>query len=132
MKKQLFLVFALLFTIAMVGCKKQSEATKPLRTKAIGRWEVVKIETTLGGAAPTTVTYTSSDYYDFKDGEDDILERKLGAAVQSGNYVFLSGNNFNITIDGKTYNCTATTISESRFEFTAKEGTNILKVYLKR
>ena len=132
MKKQLFLVFALLFTVAIVGCKKQDNATKPLRTKALGRWELVKIETTLSGAAAVTVDYTSSDYFYFKDGEDDILERKLCSTVQSGNYVFLTGNNFNITIDGKTYICVANTITDNNFEFTGKEGNNTIKTYLKR
>lgn len=132
MKKLIFFIFALVFTISIVGCKKQDDDTMPLRSSAIGRWELLKIETTVGSAAPVTVNYTSSDYFDFKAGDEDILERKLGTIVQSGNYVFLIGNDFNITIDGKTYNCIANTISAAQFDFTAKEGSTTLKVYLKR
>lgn len=132
MKTQLFLTLSLFFIIGISGCKKETEETKPLRTKALGRWELVKTESTIGSAVPVTVNYGSSDYYDFKDGEDDILERKMAGSTQYGNYVFLVGEEFNISIDGKLYYCKPTVIEAGRFEFVASEGNTSTKVFLKR
>lgn len=132
MKKQLFFALALFFTIGISSCKKETEANKPLREKALGRWELVKTETTLAGTVPVVVNYTSADYYDFKAGEEDILERKMNGNTQYGNYVFVVGDQFNITIDGKLYSCSPTALDASKFEFTAKEGNTTTKVFLKR
>ncbi len=132
MKKQLFIALALILTFGFTSCKKETTANKPLREKVLGRWELVKTETTVAGALPIVTNYTSSDYYEFKSGDDDVLERKQGSNTQYGNYVFLSSNDFNLSIEGKTYACMPTVVEESKFEFTAKEGSLSMKVYLKR
>ena len=132
MKKQLIFALALILIIGVGSCKKETGENRPLKEKVLGRWELLKTETSIAGAVPVVTNYSSSDYYDFKSGEDDVLERKQGSSTQYGNYVFLSSDDFNISIDGKTYSCSPTAIEESRFEFTAKEGSSSMKVFLKR
>lgn len=123
---------ALFFAFAISSCKKETAENKPLREKALGRWELVKTETSLAGAVPVVVNHSSGDYYDFKAGDDDVLERKVGSSTQYGNYTFLVGDQFNITIDGKLYTCDPTVVEASKFEFTAKESNNTTKIFLKR
>jgi len=113
----LFSTLLLLFT----SCKKQDDATIPLKTKMVGKWEVTKVETTVAGSAPTTVNGGSSDYVDFKSGEDDIVEINVSPSLQSGSYSVTVGNSFFISIVGKLYACTPTQISDSKFDFTATE-----------
>lgn len=132
MKKQLFFALALIFTVGISSCKKETEENRPLREKALGRWELVKTESSIVGAVPVVVNHNDGDYYDFKSGEDDVVERKVDKNTQYGNYVFLAGDQFNISIDGKLYNCSPTAIDGSKFEFIAKENNTTMKVYLKR
>ena len=132
MKKQLFFTLVLIFTIGFISCKKETAENRPLKEKALGRWELVKTESTVAGAIPVIVNHKDGDYYDFKSGEDDVLERKIGDNTQYGNYVFVVGDQFNITIGGKLYNCSLAAIDASKFEFIAKENNTTIKVYLKR
>ena len=87
----------------------------------VGKWQVTKMETTVSGSAPTTVNGGTSDYVDFKSGEDDIVEINLSSSLQSGTYSVTVGNSFFISMGGKLYACTPTVINDNKFEFNAAE-----------
>ena len=119
LKKPALFFTALLLIFA--SCKKQDDATKPLKSKMVGKWQLAKVETTIAGSAPTTVTGTASDYVDFKSGEDDIVEINLSPSLQSGTYSVTVGESFYISMAGKLQACAPTVINDNTFEFTATE-----------
>ncbi|MES2827264.1 MAG: hypothetical protein V4687_03890 [Bacteroidota bacterium] len=124
------------FLLILSSCKKQDDETKPLKTKIVGKWEVSKVETSIGSSAPTTVAGSANDYVDFKGGDDDIVEISVSSSLQSGTYSILVSNEFYITIGGKLYQCSPTLVDDNSFEFTAtEEGSNpliIKKYFLER
>jgi hypothetical protein len=117
--KPTLILTALLLIFA--SCKKQDDATTPLKSKMVGKWAITKVETTVTGSATTTVNGAGNDYVDFKSGEDDIVEINLTPSLQSGTYSVTVGNSFFITIGGKLYTCSPTVITDNKFEFTAAE-----------
>ena len=126
------LLAATAFLLLITSCKKQDEETAPLKPKIVGRWEVAKVETSVGSTPPTTVNYDGSDYVDFKGGEDDIVEINLDNQSQSGTYAVTIGDAFFIQMSSKLYACTPTVVEQNKFEFTATEdGSNpvIVKKY---
>lgn len=129
MKRKLSLGFVLLLIVASISaCKKQDEATKPLKEKMIGRWQVTKIET--DGMA---VDYTPSDYIDFKSNNEDEVEFNLEGDRYLGNYVVMIGDVFHIVLSNKTLICKSDNISASEFKFTGKvEGTGATETYYLR
>ena len=119
LKIPVLMLTALLLIFA--SCKKQDEATKPLKSKIVGKWAITKVETTLAGTAPTTINGASNDYVDFKSGEDDIVEINLSPSLQSGTYSVTVSNNFFMTIGGKLYACNPSVITDDKLEFAATE-----------
>jgi len=115
-----FILLSMMF-LFITSCKKQDDATKPLKTKMVGKWAVTKVETTVSGSPTTTVNGGSNDYVDFKSGDDDIVEINVSSSLQSGTYSVAVGDIFFITIGGKLYNCSPTLINDNKFEFTAAE-----------
>ncbi len=124
MKTKLFTVAALLLTIVFISsCKK--EDTDTFKSKISGRWQVSKIErkvyasdgTTV--ASMTTTPYTTADYVDFKNNENDELEINLGSGNRViGNYVVLFGQSFNISLSNKLLYCDTDNLSGNTFQFT--------------
>jgi hypothetical protein len=129
LKPVLFLSVILLL---ITSCKKQDDATRPLKTKMVGKWQISKVETTISGATPTTVNGGGNDYVDFKSGEDDIVEINLAPSLQSGTYSVTVGNTFFISMGGKLYQCAPTVIEDNKFEFNAaeeKSSPSVVKKY---
>ncbi|WP_432714685.1 hypothetical protein [Pedobacter sp.] len=142
MKTKLFAIVALFLTIATVSsCKK--EDTDTLKAKIAGRWQVNKVERKTydanGSAVVSTITtpYTTTDYIDFKNNENDELEINLGSGNRvMGNYVVLMGNDFNISLSNKLLYCTTDVLNENTFQFTGTVDQSSPKVtetyYLQR
>jgi len=125
MKKHLLLAATFLLILTGInGCKKQS--SDQLKTNLFGRWTTVSIE-----ATPAAIVLPG-DYYDFKEGEDDIVEVRRNGNTQSGTYAPVVGNDLYITLAGITYTCQITTITDTKLEFTAKAGNSTEKISLKR
>ena len=123
MKTKLFTFAALLLTIVFISsCKK--EDTNSFRSKITGRWQLNKIERRVykaDGTVASTITtpYTSSDYIDFKNNENDELEMNLGAGNRfMGNYVVLFGQTFNISLSNKLLYCDTDNLTDNTFQFT--------------
>lgn len=125
MKKHLLAAVFLFVLTGIAGCKKDS--LDKAKTDLIGQWQISKIE-------PISVTepVIAGDYFDFKEGEDDIVERRLSGNLQSGTYAVTAGRGLNMTIGGKLYTCTVTTLDGNKLEFTAVEGSTTQKIFLKR
>lgn len=123
MKKLVFAAAILALTIA--GCKKDKAGK--FKTDMTGRWEISKIE-------PVSVLnpVIPGDYYDFKDGDDDIVEVRRNGNLQSGTYSPTIGNELNMTIGGTLYKCKVDVLESNRFEFTAVGGGVTEKVYLRK
>lgn len=119
MKKQLlFAVTILIFAVSFTACKKQNEATKPLRTKIIGKWQVNKIEVATVGSATVSTSYVASDYIDFKDNTNDDFELGLGTNRSVGRYSSRIDNVLYLDFSAKDLECTITTITGNQFQFT--------------
>lgn len=123
MKKRLVLAGTILLFIAgFTACKKQDEATKPLRAKMIGKWQVNKIDVTTsvtnGEATTVTTTYAATDYLDFKDNESDDFELGLGSNRSVGTFGARIGDEFYMDFSSKDLDCKVTTITTNKFQFT--------------
>lgn len=126
MKKHLSLAAAFLFVLTgITGCKKES--LDKFKTDIIGQWEISRVE-------PTSLLepVITGDYYDFKEGEDDIVEVRRNGNLQSGTYSATTSREINMTVGGKLYICKVTVLDANRLEFTATQGSTSEKVYLKR
>jgi hypothetical protein len=122
-KTSLF-AFVLFLLAAVAGCKKDS--SDQMKNRVIGKWTVSKVE-----PAPV-LNITSGDYYDFKAGEDDIVEVRRAGSLESGTYNVTAGEELNFVLGDKLYQCTIDVLDANKFEFTAKQGNTTEKVYLKR
>lgn len=119
MKAKLLLGATLLFFIAsFTACKKQDEATKPLRAKMLGKWQVNKIDVTIAGSATVSTSYAANDYMDFKDNTNDDFELSLGSNRSVGSYSSTIDNNFYLDFSSKDLDCVVTTITPNQFQFT--------------
>ena len=124
MKQKLVLAGMMLFVIAgFSACKKQNEATEPLRTKMLGKWRVNKIDFTTysssGTPTTTTTTYAATDYVDFKDTENDDVELSLGSNNRSsGTFKVRINDSFFLDFSAKDLECTTTVIGDNEFRFT--------------
>src|SRR4051812_1502921 len=79
MKKQVLLAgIILLLVTGFSACKKESFQEKSLKEKLVGKWIVNKVDVTTAGGTTGSITYTSSDYLDFKDTKSDDFELSLG------------------------------------------------------
>lgn len=116
MKKGLAL--AVVLFISITACKKQNEATKPLKTKMIGKWQVEKIETKTGNGPTLTTTYNSSNYMDFKENTSDDFELSLGANDRRiGSYSATLDGSFYLDFAERDLQCTVNTINANSFIF---------------
>jgi len=119
MRKQLLLTGTiLLFLASFTACKKETDATKPLRSKILGKWQVNKIDVTTAGSATITTNYTSSDYMDFKDNTNDDFELGLGTNRQVGRFTSSIDNSLFLDFSAKDLDCDVTTISDNQLQFT--------------
>ncbi|RZL18569.1 MAG: hypothetical protein EOO96_27005 [Pedobacter sp.] len=119
MRKQLLIAGTiLLFVASFAACKKETDATKPLRSKILGKWQVNKIDVTTAGSATITTNYTSSDYMDFKDNSNDDFELGLGANRQVGRFSSSIDNSLFLDFSSKDLDCDVTTISDNQLQFT--------------
>ena len=119
MKTQLlFSGIILLFIASFTACKKQDEATKPLRAKMLGKWQVNKIEVTTVGSPTITTNYAASDYMDFKENENDDFELGLGTNRAVGTYNSSIDNSFYLDFSSKDLDCKVNTITANQFQFT--------------
>lgn len=120
MKKQLlFAVTILLLIASFTACKKQDEATKPLRSKMIGKWRVNKIDVTTAGSAAVSTPYTAEDYIDFKDSPNDDVELGLGSNRSLGTFgSTIDDSKFYLDFSAKDLDCKVTTITTNQFQFT--------------
>ncbi|MBB2143888.1 hypothetical protein GM921_00190 [Pedobacter sp. LMG 31464] len=119
MKKRLVLAGTILLFIAgFSACKKQDEATKPLRAKMVGKWQVNKIDVTTAGSATITTTYAATDYLDFKDNESDDFELGLGSNRSVGTFGARVGDEFYMDFSSKDLDCTVSAITTNKFQFT--------------
>lgn len=120
MKKQLvFGAIFLLFITSFTACKKQDEATKPLRAKMIGKWSVNKIDVAIAGSDPVSTSYSADDYLDFKDNTNDDVELGLGSNRSLGTFgSTIDDGKFYLDFSSKDLDCKVTTITTNQFEFT--------------
>ncbi|WP_256007105.1 hypothetical protein [Pedobacter deserti] len=125
MKKQSILTIALLLIVNLVLTSCGKEDTTSIKPRMTGRWDVSRIE-----GVPLNIS--TGDYYDFKEGEDDIVEIREGGNLQSGTYAVQVGNDFTMQIGGKLYTCTVIVLETGRLEFSASDGSVTKKVFLKR
>lgn len=138
MKKQITVatMFLLLITGIVTGCKKETGSSRPLKTRIGGKWLVTKKETTKEGSPMETITGTSTDFLEFRGGDDDQIELSLGTEHSLGTYSVLATDNFNISFPGKLLNCTVNTIDDNNLVFTGTVNGSTPKVsekyYLKR
>jgi hypothetical protein len=129
MKKRLSLAAAFLFVLTgMTGCKK--EGLDKFKTDIIGQWQISKVEA--GSGQEVVLPVLPGDYYDFKEGEDDIVEVRRNGNLQSGTYVATTSREINMTVGGKLYTCKVTALDGNKLEFTATQGSTSEKVFLKR
>ena len=120
MKKQfLFGATFLLLIIAFASCKKQDEATRPIRSKMIGKWQVNKIDVTTAGTATITTEYSANDYIDFKDNVDDDFEMSLGSQRYVGSFSSLIDNSLYLDFSSsRDLECNVDVITPNQFQFT--------------
>jgi hypothetical protein len=118
MKRQITLAVTLLLIIAgITSCKK--ERTDTVKKNIVGRWKVAKIETTVLGSATVTYTGVASDYFEFRNNEENEVIINLNSNSYIGKYVVVVGEHLKITYNGKTRDAQVTSSSESKLEFTA-------------
>jgi hypothetical protein len=120
MKKQLlFAVTILLLVASFSACKKQDEATKPLRSKMIGKWRVNKIDVTTAGSVTVSTPYTAEDYMDFRDNTNDDVELGLGTNRSLGTFgTTIDESKFYLDFSAKDLDCKVTTVTTNQFQFT--------------
>lgn len=120
MKRKITSIVALfLVIVTLISCKK--EDTDSLKFKIAGRWQLNKVETTLGtSGSPSTITtnYTSADYFDFKKNNEDEVEIKMGSISTIGNYLVLIGDSFNLSYNGDLLRCEVKVLNETTLQFT--------------
>ena len=138
MKRQITLLSLLLIVATtIISCKKD---TTSLKAQMLGRWKLDRIVTTGYTAEETLknprrvngdITYgTTSDYVDYKPTNDDVVEVSLSGNRNQGTYVILYSNQFTMDLEDGSNFCTVNTITENKFQFTAKiDKTNVVKVY---
>lgn len=121
MKKQITLVAMVLLIIAGIGtgCKKETGAERPLKTKIQGKWQVAKVETTIEGTQMTSYTGVAADFFEFRNDENDQVEVNIGTERTLGNYAVLVTPEINLLLSGKLLNAAVNTITDNKFEFTA-------------
>lgn len=117
-KKLLFAGTMLLFIASITACKKQDDATKPLKEKMLGKWQVNKIDVTTAGSATISTTYAAGDYLDFKDNTNDDFELGLGTNRSVGTYTTRIDNTIFLDFSSKDLECTLNTITTNQFQFT--------------
>ena len=116
MKTQItFAVTLLLIVATAVGCQKDEETS--LKKDMTGKWLVAKIETTIQGSATVIYTGLPSDYFEFRNNEEDEVVINLNATNYIGNYVVLEGDLLNIHYNGKLRTTHVNTISANKLEF---------------
>lgn len=121
MKKQITLVAMALLIITGIGagCKKETGADAPLKAKIEGKWQIAKIETSIGGAPMQTYNGVAADFFEFRNNESDQVEVNIGAERILGTYAVLTTNNMNLSLSGKLLNAAVSTITDNKLEFTA-------------
>lgn len=121
MKKQITLVAMFLIMIAgiVTGCKKETGANAPLKTKIVGRWQIAKVEATVSGTSVPTYTGVAGDFFEFRNDENDQMEFNYGKERALGNYVVFGLDNINLSFSGKLFNCVINTLTDNKLEFTA-------------
>ncbi|WP_316840552.1 lipocalin family protein [Pedobacter gandavensis] len=138
MKKQLTLLTMLFLVIAGItaGCKKETGAARPLKKKIEGKWQVTKIETSIGGVASAPYTGLPADYFEFRNNENDQVEVEINGLRTLGTYATLANDDLNLSLSGKVFNCVVNTITDNSFEFTATQQESnpkeVKKYYLRR
>lgn len=116
-KRLLFAGTLVLFIATFNACKKQDEATKPLRDKLVGKWQVNKVQTVNGTSDPVSVSYTSSDYMDFKESSNDF-ELSLGTNRSIGTYSSTLGDMLYLDFTTKDLDAKVNVISNNQLQFT--------------
>jgi hypothetical protein len=121
MKKQITLVAMVLLIIAGIGagCKKETGAERPLKTKIQGKWQLAKVETTIEGTPMTSYTGVAADFFEFRNDENDQVEVNIGTERTLGTYAVLVTPEINLLLSGKLLNAAVNTITDNKFEFTA-------------
>ncbi|MCX2575774.1 lipocalin family protein [Pedobacter sandarakinus] len=137
MKRQItFLGLLMMFTITFIGCKKDETS---LKARMLGKWMLVKIETSGYTTAETvadptkvngTAVYgTSADYVDFKPNNDDQVELSLRGNRTIGTYLITFEDQFTMDLnDGQNY-AVVNSITPTQFQFTSTIDNRIKKVY---
>jgi len=130
MKKQITSIsLFFLAIITLISCKKDDSS---LKARIMGKWTVTKIEVSgnTNESLNGTFTYSINDYLDFKSNDDDQVELGLSNQRTIGNYITSLGNDFSMVFPEGTSYCTASVLTGTQFQFTAKiDKTNIVKKY---
>jgi len=130
MKRQItFLSLFFLAIATLISCKKDETS---LKARIMGKWTVNKIEVTgnTNESLNGTFNYTINDYMDFKSNEDDQVELSLTNQRTIGTYTASLGNDFGMVFPEGTSYCTASVLTGTQLQFTAKiDKTNIVKKY---
>jgi hypothetical protein len=118
MKRQItFAVTLFLLFAGLTGCQKDEQTSN--KKNITGKWLVAKIETTVAGSAMVSYTGISSDYFEFRNNEEDEVVVSINGSNYVGSYVVLEGEGLNISYGGKLYNAKINTLTANKLEFTA-------------
>nr|WP_121270980.1 lipocalin family protein [Pedobacter schmidteae] len=135
MRKQItFAISLFILTAGITSCQKDKETST--KKDVAGKWQVVKIETTVAGAPVVTYTGVAADYFEFRNNEEDEVVVNYNGSNYIGTYVVMDNKLINLSYNGKLRTAQITTISASQLEFTANvEGATVKtteKFYFKR
>ena len=87
----------------------------------MGKWRVEKIEVTTysSGGVPTTTstTYGPSDYFEFRDNQDDDFVLGLGSSTTVGSYSSLQMGKFLLDFTTKDLDCDVITANGNQLQF---------------
>lgn len=138
MKKQFTFATILLFVIAGIsaGCKKETGDSMPLKKKMEGKWQVTKIETTIEGSETNVYTAVATDFFEFRNDENDQVEVGIAGERTLGTYIVFATDDFSLSLSDKVLKSTVNQITNNSLEFTSTvEGTSpkeVRKYFLRR
>lgn len=118
MRKQItYAITLLILTAGITSCQKDKETST--KKDIAGKWQVVKIETTVAGAPVVTYTGVAADYFEFRNNEEDEVVVNYNGNHYIGTYVVLENKAMNLSYNGKLRTAQITTFTATNLEFTA-------------
>lgn len=118
MRRQITFALTLLLIVSgITACQKEEQTSN--KKNMIGKWQLAKIETTIAGSAMVTYTGVASDYFEFRNNEEDEVVINLKSNSHIGTFTVLDGTGVNINYGGKLYISQINALTPNKLEFTA-------------